>query len=324
MPGEGWLASELAVGRDTIKAAIQQLEKQGLLESQGVGKRRRIVLPKKSASPTLHVKIICYEMYDEGTEHMIQLCHKLEQLGHAVSFAPSTMTKLKHDPERVAKMIKANPADAWILVAAGKPVLDWFCESDIPAFALFGRMTGLPIAGAGPSKETALREAVNRLLDLGHRKIVMLAREERRKPTPGPGEVIFLDALKQAGLEVGPYNLPDWEDTPEGFGKCLDSLFKVTPPTACLVQSRILFQATQHYLARSPYIDLKSVSLCCTDYDEDFDWCHPSIACFAYDLKPVIRHAVRWVNKLANGENDRKQFFTQSKFVDGETVLPPQ
>lgn len=323
MPGEGWIASELAVGRDTVKAAVQQLERQGLLKAQGAGRRRRITLPKNAASQNLHVNILRYESYDEGSEHMIQLCHKLEQSGHSVSYTPSTLSKLHHDPERVAKHVKANPADAWILVAAGKPVLEWFVESKIPAFALFGRMTGTPIAGAGPTKDDAIRAVVRRLLDLGHRKIVMLAREERRKPTIGPSELIFLDSLKQAGLEVGPYNLPDWEDTPEGFRQCLDSLFKVTPPTACVVQSRMLFNATQHYLARSPYIDLKSVSLCCSDYDFDFDWCHPSVACFHYDLKPVVRYATQWVNKLALGENDKRQIFTKTKFVDGETISSP-
>lgn len=324
MPGEGWLASQLAVGRDTVKAAVQLLERQGFLESQGVGRRRRIVLPDNAASHRLHVKILRYEFYDENAEHMIQLCHKLEQLGHSVSYVSTTLSKLRHDPARVAKHVQANPADAWILIAAGKPVLEWFVESGIPAFALFGRMTGLAIAGAGPTKDDATREVVRRLLDLGHRKIVMLAREERRKPTPGPGEQLFLRELRKAGLEVGPYNLPDWEDTPDGFRKCLDSLFRVTPPTACLVQSRILFQATQHYLARSPSIDLKNVSLCCTDSDPDFDWCHPSVACFDYDLKPVVRHAVSWVNKLALGENDRRKFFTQTKFIDGETISSPR
>ena len=43
--------------------------------------------------------------------------------------------------------------DAWVIIAGSREVLEWFVEQQIPAFALFGRRDGLPIAGVGPDLE---------------------------------------------------------------------------------------------------------------------------------------------------------------------------
>ena len=49
MPGGDRLVKELGVGRDTIKEALKQLEREGLLESQGRRQQRRIAhIPAKA------------------------------------------------------------------------------------------------------------------------------------------------------------------------------------------------------------------------------------------------------------------------------------
>jgi hypothetical protein len=62
----------------------------------------------------------------------------------------------------------------------------------------------------------------------------MLCREERRKPQPGFVERLFLQELETRGILTGSYNLPDWGNTMEEFHAGLDSLFRISPPTALL------------------------------------------------------------------------------------------
>lgn len=60
------------------------------------------------------------------------------------------------------------------------------------------------------SQESGDDRQLRRLHELGHRRIVLLVREERRKPYPATFEQAFLDGLKELGITTGPYNLPDW------------------------------------------------------------------------------------------------------------------
>jgi hypothetical protein len=54
------------------------------------------------------------------------------------------------------------------------------------------------------AKLPALRGVIQSLSVSGHRSLVMLTREERRKPNPGMIEQIFLDELENRGIPTGP------------------------------------------------------------------------------------------------------------------------
>jgi len=78
----------------------------------------------------------------------------------------------------------------------------------------------------------------------------MIPREERRKPASGPGEQVFLSCRSQPGIKTGHHNLPDREETPEGFKRCLDSLCQITPPTALIFDEKFSLCIVQQHLAR--------------------------------------------------------------------------
>jgi DNA-binding LacI/PurR family transcriptional regulator len=201
-------------------------------------------------------------------------------------------------------------------------VLEWFAAQPAPAFALFGRREGIPIAGAGPDIGTAMAEATRALLALGHRRIVRICRRERRKPGPGRTERLLLDELATHGVTTSDYNLPDWEETPEGLQSLLTSLFHVTPPTALIVGEWTLFDATQQFLAKRGLRVPEQVSLVCQDPDPGFAWCIPTIAHIAWDPEPVVRLIVRWAAKAGRSGRDVKQTLTAAEFIPGGSIGP--
>lgn len=212
MPGRDRLAKELGVNGSTIERALGQLEKEGLLQPQGIGKRR-LITAKQKMRPVMGVLFVLYEPADEFNNYIVELQHQLRAAGHQVSLAPKTLQCLKHDPKRVLAMLKANPANAYIVKAAARPVLERLSQTSLRVFALFGRMTDLPIAGTGPDNLPALREAIGRLYLGGHRKIVLLSREERRENL-GTIERVFFEELEKRGLPQSSYNLPVWDISP--------------------------------------------------------------------------------------------------------------
>jgi len=317
MPGRNRLAEELGVNGRTVERALEQLEREGLLKSQGRGKRRRIVggIRKSNA---IQVEIILYEAADRTNDFILELKNHLHAAGHALTFAPKSMVQLRTDPKQIEKMVQAHPARAWLLSAGSREILQWFAQAPVPAFALFGVARQVDIAAAMVDKVSAMREAVRRLAQQGQTRIVMLTREERRKPRYGLFLKSFLEELQNQGIPAGAYNVPDWEETREGFHKCLDALFEFTPPAAIIIDDAVLVPGLQNYLIRQTSPAARNVTLLPTDYHPTFDWYSPSIAYIGWDRRPVLNRVVRWVNNLARGKDDREKFIMQAKLIPGD------
>jgi DNA-binding LacI/PurR family transcriptional regulator len=321
LPGRFELAKQLGVGITSMEAALRQLERDRVLASQGCGRMRRIVAPGKAGKTrSLNVKVLLYESTDRGLPDEIELLARLREAGHVADHAPKSMHDLGMRVEKVARFVRKNPADAWVVSSGSREIVEWFSNQSTPAFANYGRFSGLRIAAASARKLPALATALHRMVELGHRNIVMLAREERRKPAPGFFEKSFLTELEALGLQTGPYNLPHWDDHPAGLRICLDSLFQHTPPTALIIGEIQVFQAVQQYLARRGISIPERVSLLCTFPDLTFEWCDPVISHINWASHLVIRRIVGWANNVAKGKADLRQTFTQADFINGGTI----
>jgi LacI family transcriptional regulator len=321
MPGESHLVAQLGVGRDTVKMALKHLERDGLLVPQGVGRRRKIALSDDHTAQALRVAVMLFESEDKGLDFQIQLNHQLEKAGYMHFFADKTLSDLGRNTGRIARFVKKTEADAWIVSAGSREILQWFTKQELPAFALFGARDGLPIASTGPDKSQPLVEATRRLLAHGHCRISLLCRREHRLPKPVPALRCFLDELEAAGIVTGTFNLPNWEENREGFEQLLDSLFNgPPPPTALIIDEPFLYNACFHYLAGRSLRVPQDISLICTDGDSDFDWCQPSISHIRWDYRLMIRRVVSWANNVSQGKEDLRQTYTKAEFIEGGTM----
>jgi DNA-binding LacI/PurR family transcriptional regulator/biotin operon repressor len=320
MPGSGKLARELGVGPNTVEAALGLLEKEGLLVSQGRRRGRRIELPGDWTPASLRVAILIYDSTDRHWKPIVDLRYRLEEAGHTAVIADQTLTDLGMDVEKTARYVKRTEADAWVVIAAPREILQWFAAQPAPAFALFGRHHTVDIAAGGISKLSAYRDAVRVLVARGHSRIVLICRESRRKPAAGLSERTFIEALENEGVQVGDYNLPDWEDNKESLYQRLDALFQVTQPTALVVQQTELFFAVQQFLLERGIRVPQDVSMICTDPSGDFEWCQPSVAHFELKITPLVRRVGSWVNRVARGQEDLRKSESEARFVDGGTI----
>ena len=323
MPGESWLMMHLQVGRGTVRGAMAQLEEEGVLISHGQGKWRRIAMGwETGAARKIRIRIFLYEKQARGDIDNSSLLTQLLEAGFNAEFAGKSLKDLGMDVGRVARYVNQNPADAWVVSAASREVLEWFAGQPVPALAMYGRHYGLPIAAAYPVMISGQTEAVRRLIDLGHRRIVMLTREERRKPLLSRPEQVFIEQLEAAGITTGDYNLPDWEESREGLGRLLNELFRISPPTALYFQEAQLFIAARLHLADRGIVAPRDVSLVVAESDPSFAWCNPIPSHIRWDYRPVVRRVARWAKNVAQGKDDRLKSGTESKFVEGGTIGP--
>ena len=322
MPGVIRLARDLGAARTTVEKALGKLERDGLLVAQGHG-RGRMIDPAGVASLArgMRVGILPYEVSDRGLSYLIELQHQLEEAGHVVDFARKTLLGLQRNAERVAAFVERSEADAWIVIGGPRDVLEWFAARPVPAFALFGRRQGIAIAGGGPDKVPAMRKLVRRLHGLGHRRIVLFVREERRKPQPGAQERAFLEEMEEHGISTGSYHLPDWKETPDGFLQSLDRLYATTPPSALIFDESFLFVTAQQHLAQRGILAPGHVSLVCGDPPgSGLTWLRPSMAHIRWDHQPVVRRIVQWAAHVSRGKKDIRQIDSVARFVEGGTI----
>jgi biotin operon repressor len=323
MPGESWLMTHLQVGRGTVRAAMARLEEEGVLVSHGQGKWRSIAMGWEAGKTRkIRVRIFPYEKQDRGDIDSSSLLAELLAAGMDADFAGKSLKELGMQVDRVARYVNRNPAEAWIVSAASREVLEWFAGQAPPALAMYGRHMELPIAAAFPMMIPGQTAAVQRLIELGHKRIVMLTREERRKPKLSLPEQVFIDQLEAAGITTGGYNLPDWEESREGLGRLLDELFRFSPPTALFFQEAQLFIAARSHLADRDIVAPRDVSLVVADSDPSFGWCNPIPSHIQWDYRPVVSRVVRWAKNVAAGKDDRRKVGTESKFVEGGTIGP--
>ena len=134
----------------------------------------------------------------------------------------------------------------------------------------------------------------------------------------------MLRELENSGIKTSDFNLPEWQEDKEGFNKIMNSLFKITPPTAIIADEAFMYTAVLQYLAEIGLRVPKDVSLICTDNDANFEWCEPSVSHIRWESRPVVRRIVRWANNISLGKKDTRQSAVLSDFVLGGTTGPPQ
>jgi DNA-binding LacI/PurR family transcriptional regulator len=323
LPGIQRLSMELGVNHNTVEAALRLLEEEGMVASQGHGLPRRVCASALTGEKrSLRVNILLYGADNRFLPDRIELLARLQEAGHAADFAPTTLQELGMRVERVVRFVKKNPADAWVVCSASQEILKWFSTCPVPAIAMYGRFTGLPIAAASPRKIPAMVTAVRKLVALGHRRIVMLSREERRKPEPALFERAYLDELALLGVPTGPYNLPDWKETPDGLRDCFETLFRHTPPTALILGETTFFMALQQYLSRRGILVPDRLSVICLDPEPAFAWCNPYIAHIDWDFRPLVQRILRWADHIAHGREDRAQTLLLAHLIEGGTIGP--
>lgn len=321
MPGIKRLATTHGVSSNTVAAALEQLEHEGFLKPQGHGRRSQILLPEDAERPTFRITLLPYERADLLLDHVLEIKRRLEEEGCEVNVAEKSLMEMGMKVSRIAQLVKHTKTDAWVVFSAPQEVLEWFVTHPVPSFALFGRFRRLPIAATGLDKAPAFRAAIRRLAELGHRRIVMLQPKHNRMPSPSLLVRESIEEMEIHGIKTGPYNLPDWEQSPEGLRKRLDSLFMLSPPTAIILDRPNEFIGAQLYLARRGIFAPQDISLICDD-DPAFEWCEPSVSCIRWENRPLVRRIIRWVHNISNGKDDRRQTFTKAKFLEKGTIGP--
>ena len=182
LPGERTLASQLQIGRDTLRAALEILETDGVISPREHGKRRQIlttVLQKESStkrvtflSPKTLAQLPPWMLVEFDT-----LRELLNQRGYELLLVSPGLFHLKNPSRKLHSLVQDTESDAWILYQCPRPVQQWFDQQSIPALIRGYPQPDIQIPFIDEDWEAAAFHSGTLLKRHGHRRVGLLRPE---------------------------------------------------------------------------------------------------------------------------------------------------
>lgn len=325
LPGERTLASDLQIGRDTLRAALSLLETEGTISQGAHGKRRKILTrqrPKPDAvkriiflSPKTLVELPPWMMVEFDI-----LRELLNARGYSLQLVSPKIFHLKNPARKLQGLLKDLDAGAWILYQCPFLIQTWFDQQKIPALIRGYPQPGILIPFLDEDWEAAAYHAGTLLKRKGHRRIGLLVPDS---PLAGlkAAETGLRMAFPQS--EFADAIVPTIEKgNAESVALSLGRMMRLKkPPTAVLVcRSRqtlsMISWMNQNKLCLPD--DLSLVSLA---YEPWYEHLNPKPSHYFSDPQSIARTVVKTVLHLAENQSPSpSQKLLIPEYIPGQTV----
>ncbi len=271
LPSERRLCELFQVSRPTVRAALRQLAKSGLIEIRQ-GRRNRLLAggvdpaPARNRlvvlvtrQPLAHMTLTAYRGISEMRAHLAEHGFGTEVLVCAARSAAAQRRKIE-------AFLRQNRVFCCVLLSLGRELQEWFAAGPTPALVLGSCHPDVRLPSLDVDYRSVCRHAAGVLRAKGHRRIALLV----------PDANAAGDLASEAGFREG---LPDGggivvrhSGTAEGLAAKLDGLFaQPPPPTALLVAKPAhVFTVVMHLLKQGIKVP-DTLSLVARDHDHLFE-----------------------------------------------------
>lgn len=256
MPGERSLAEKLQVSRKTLRKALAQLQREGLIEPvHGHGNRilanRQRVQHDPAADPL--VVLLTPDPLEEMRPYTSLWVNHLKTLlgenGIRLHACSGRNYFSQHPARALEKLSRLHAASCWLLANSNKAAQTWFANRKMQCVIAGSCHPGIDLPHVDLDHYALCRHAAGLLLGAGHRRIALLYERSDRAGdleseagfVAGVRDSRHADAVAlSAGHEKSPEHLCN------ALGRLLD---QEEPPTALLVSNAAGYLTVVSYLA---------------------------------------------------------------------------
>lgn len=304
LPSERMLTETLQVSRKTLRKALEQLEREGLIKvTHGVGHR---VLPRAGPEParaaeTGEVGLLMPEPLEHVRPYTAMWINHLKTyLGeHDVRLHVCGSRRcFGSEPSRaLERLVSAQPSRCWLLAHSTLAVQRWFERRDLPCVIAGSAHTQVRIPDVDLDHAAVNRHAAGILLATGHRRVVFLTERSGRAGDVA-SEAAFTSAVRESQHPDARPLLVHHDGTVTGITKVIDRLLRQRDrPTAVLASNSAGYLTAYCVLAQRGLRVPDDISLVSRGDDPFFAFMVPpptryacSPAMFAHKLlKPVLQ-----------------------------------
>ncbi|MEK7949496.1 substrate-binding domain-containing protein [Luteolibacter soli] len=330
LPGSRVLAAETGVSQPTVTAALALLVEQGWLEHPGDRKAFRIRHdPRRVAEMKPHrdrrlIFVTHEELGDlpDTTRKVIDATRRrVAELGWSVEFRTIDFVHAK-TPRRSWDDLLPVDTETSMIAVFGRPVIAEWAERRSARMLFLGGITqGHSIPAIGLKSSMMVDEAMERLIALGHRQIVLPLCQ--RPPTFAASiKDVVSKRLEAAGvIYVASYHTPESEYmTPEVTWRMMETAFARTAPTALVFLDWKELVTASCLLSKLGVRIPEDLSVILLNEQMEADWFVPKLACFRFPIKRLASALTTWVEGKPLTPDQRQP---RADFESGESLAPP-
>lgn len=277
LPGERQLAEQLRVSRPTLRAALGQLEKEGLFHNTQ-GKRRQLLSgsAKRKGGKASSPKSIC--LLSPHTLEAVppfalfwidELRARLAEQRLSMEFVVRPSAYHPKAEKAWAELVQSHPSAAWVLFLSNEPMQRWFADQKVPALVVGSCPPDDPLPSVDVDYRAACRHAAQWFGGHGHKRLALLL------PSSGcPGDEESEQGFRE-GAAGGEVKVVRHDATVTGVCAKVDRLLATAEaPTAFLIAR------SAHALTVLTHLQRKGIKV------------PQEVALISRDEDPYLQHAV--------------------------------
>jgi LacI family transcriptional regulator len=322
LPGERELSRQLNVSRPTLRAALAELERSGLITVAQGCQRKIVRSPSRSVPPESRaVGLLTPLPLREVPPFALCWMDKLRELlaAEGLDLQIHAGRRWYARPAKdLAALMEESSACAWVLFVANEAMQQWFAARSQPCVLSGSAYPGLDLPSVDVDYRAVCRHAAGLLLARGHRRIALLLE----------GPQLGGDRESEAGFReafAGHADLPsplvlEHDGTPAGLRRRVAELLRFDePPTGFLVGRSLPALTVASELTRLGRTAPR-VEVICRDSDHFLDFLSPAIGQYRYDPNVHARRLARAVVRLTQG-GPSKSIRSMPEFVPAAAQL---
>lgn len=303
--GERRISDELQVGRDTVRLALQQLEKEGVVAAATRGARREIltVEPAPARQPSEVMRIGLLSPWN--LQSMPQpILHEVDRIRMALAALGGSLVVISppwyrsSKPEKwIRELLEEDVCHAWVLLRSTVEVQRCMEKTGVSCLIRGNPHEGITLPHLDVDWEATARNAAGVLWRHGHRRVGVFTPPDSMRGVTAA--VRGLSSVGENGFEV--IELAE-DGTVDGIVRVLEKSFHAKNPPTALIATRPRQAVTaMGWLQLQGFQVPGNVSMLSLGHEPFIDHLWPGMATYLVSPEATARRLVRRIENMCRG-----------------------